>query len=132
MESLIPIPDTPVPGETEIPPPTPSQLAQASLMAGLGIRPLVISIFFSVSLPDLMKSCGVQITAAQDSHKAILAGLKEMALSKRHPSATLFWVKTFCAHLLPTPAKARSYQPDPNGTFNIEVYNNDGEPNYDY
>jgi hypothetical protein len=113
--------------------PTPAQLSQVRLMANLGIRLVVMAILFDVSLCHLSRACGPQIAAGtEDSHKAVLATLKEMALSKRHPSATLFWVKTFCAHLLPTPPKSKPDERDPNESFTIEVYNNDGEPNYDY
>jgi hypothetical protein len=118
---------------------TPEQLSQAIRLAALGMRHIAISQFFSVSLPGLMQVCGSEIrAAARATHQAVLQALHDMALSQRYPAATIFWAKTFCAAILPTPpASQKPSKPEPHryntdDTFDFTVYNNDHEPNHDY
>jgi hypothetical protein len=135
MEPILPIAHL----EDSDPTATPEQFSQAIRLASLGMRHIAISQFFSVPLPCLMQICGSQIrAAARATHQAVLQALHEMALSQRYPAATIFWAKTFCAAILPTPPAAQKppkperqqyYQGD---TFDFTVYNNDHEPNHDY
>ena len=144
------IDDNPV-DEKSIHPPNQKQLDDIREMAGLGVRPAVIAELQKVNLDDLMQSCGDEINAAAlTSHKAVLRSLYNMATSERNVSATLFWIKTHCAHLLglsetknnsksqsssskPSKDKPHDWDPDSaNKRIVFTVYNNDGEPNADY
>jgi hypothetical protein len=140
MEPIIPFE---VNEETETTTPSSEQLSQTIRLAALGIRPAMISHFFSVSLPHLLRTCGPQIAAAARAlHREVLQSLYEMAVSRRHPTATIFWLKLFSAEILPSPPippsssqkppkpEARRYNTD--DTFDFDVYCNDGEPNADY
>jgi hypothetical protein len=124
-------------------PPTPEQLSQATRIASLGVRAAAISHFFSVSLPQLIRVCGPQIAAAARAlHREVFQSLCDMALSRRHPAATVFWLKTYGPALPPSPAPSptpsqKPPKPESSGyytgeTFELNVYCNDGEPNADY
>ncbi len=111
--------------------------------ARYGLRPNAIALVFGVTEEFLLSGFGEDIAAvARKAKQTVLSALYEMAISKKSISATLFWVKTFCADLLPTPpakdpsrksskstAPREEFVPRP---FKFEVYNNDGEPNADY
>ena len=113
------------------------------IFARCGIRPDAIAGLFGLTEDSLLTEFGEEIAAAaRQAKQAVLEALYELATSKKSVSATIFWIKTFCADLLPTPpakdpprksskptAPREEFVPRP---FKFEVYNNDGEPNADY
>ena len=121
MELIIPINITDVSSE---------QRSQIRRLASLGLRLPIIANLAGVTPDDLSTACEQEIAAAGlESQKAILAALLEMATSQKNVSATIFWIKTFCAHLLPTNSDSRN---EPKPKVDFYVFNNDGAPNDDY
>jgi hypothetical protein len=93
MELIIPITGTDVSLE---------QRSQIHRLASLGLRLAVIANLVGLTADDLSAKCGAEIAAhGLESQKAVLASLLERAISRKSVSATIFWIKTFCAHLLP-------------------------------
>ena len=121
MELIIPINISDVSSE---------QRSQIRRLASLGLRLPIIANLAGVTPDDLSTACEQEIAAAGlESQKAVLAALLEMAISQKNVSATIFWIKTFCAHLLPTNSDSRN---EPKPKVDFYVFNNDGAPNDDY
>ena len=124
MELIIPITITDVSSE---------QRSQIRRLASLGLRLPVIANLAGVTTGDLSTACEQEIAAAGlESQTAVLAVLLEMATSQKSVSATIFWIKTFCAHLLPTKRNSRDESRHPPQELKFHVFNNDGAPNDDY
>ena len=129
---------------------TPEELAMVREWATVGMHPAAIAQSLSVTEERLIEFCGDEVAnASLTSHLAVLDTLYQMATSQRHTAATIFWVKTQCAHLFASPeskgdspkaesCSRKSPKPDvsdPNDLtrrITFTVYNNDGEPNADY
>jgi hypothetical protein len=114
--------------------PTPEQLKKITQMASFGARPTAIAKMFDIPEEILLAYCGKEIAAAAlESQELVLSALLNMAKSEKNISATTFWLKTFAAHLLPTPpVKDDSPKSSDRPPVDFFVYNNDGEPNADY
>jgi hypothetical protein len=122
------------------------QNAEIESMARLGICNEAIAAHCGITVDALAQACGAKINLTkQESNLRVLQSLFDMATSGRNLSATLFWIKTHCGHLLPAEKddlpKAKGsksgdkteWDPnDPNDRVIFSVYNNDGEPNADY
>ena len=112
------------------------QLEAVKLMASVGFSIAAIAARLNQAVEDLSASCLEVIADAKHAtNMAVLSAFREMAISKRHWSATLFWMKTHCTHLFDMPdkkGKKPSETPDDpeEESFSFSVYNNDGEPNY--
>jgi hypothetical protein len=114
--------------------PTPEQLKKIVQMASFGFRPSVIAQMLGLPEEILLSSCSNEIAkAALESQESVLSALLNMAKSEKNVSATIFWLKTFGDHLLPTsPVKDDSPKSSDRPPVDFFVYNNDGEPNADY
>jgi len=114
--------------------PTPEQLKKIVQMASFGFRPSVIAQMLGLPEEILLSSCSNEIAkAALESQESVLSALLNMAKSEKNVSATIFWLKTFGSHLLPTtPVKDDSPKSSDRPPVDFFVYNNDGEPNADY
>ena len=121
-------------GDSNVQHPTEQQRTDVIEMARLGIRHSTIARMFGLPEEILLAGCGEAMAqAALESQTAVLSAILHMAKSGKSVSATIFWLKTFGAHLLPTPpAKDDSQKSSGRPPVDFFVYNNDGEPNADY
>jgi hypothetical protein len=114
--------------------PTDEQRKEIRAMASFGVHPSTIARIVNLPEEILLAYCGKEIAqAALESQESVLSALLNMAKSEKNISATTFWLKTFGAHLLPTPpVKDDSPKSSDRPPVDFFVYNNDGEPNADY
>jgi len=112
-----------------------THLALAENRAMLGISHSAIAKELNTNTESLELACGPRLAAARhQSNLRVLEAMHTMATSGKSYSATLLWIKTHCGDLWslssPKEPKENTWNPNNRSSFEIEVYNNDGEPNF--